>query len=43
MTQIRRIATSRDDLILEERRKGTGAGSANQMLQDMTDQVPAAE
>ncbi|NTE67226.1 DNA-directed RNA polymerase subunit beta', partial [Agrobacterium tumefaciens] len=43
MTQIRRIATSRDDLILEERRKGTGAGSANQMLQDMTDQAPAAE
>jgi DNA-directed RNA polymerase subunit beta' len=35
MTQIRRIATSRDELILEERRKGTGADLATPMLQDL--------
>ncbi len=43
MTQIRRIATTRDDLIIEERKKSTGSASANQMLQDMTDKAPAAE
>jgi DNA-directed RNA polymerase subunit beta' len=32
MTQIRRIATSRDEMILEERRKGTGADIATPML-----------
>jgi DNA-directed RNA polymerase subunit beta' len=36
MSQIRRIATSRDDLILEERRKSSGAEQANPMLADMT-------
>jgi DNA-directed RNA polymerase subunit beta' len=44
MTQIRRIATSRDELILEERRKGTGASVATPMLQNMTSETaPAAE
>ncbi len=43
MTQIRRIATSRDDLILEERRAGTGAEEAAPMLADMGDDVPAGE
>ena len=32
MTQIRRIATARDEMILEERRKGTGAEAATPML-----------
>ncbi len=36
MTQIRRIATSRDELILEDRRKTSGAEEANAMLTDMT-------
>ncbi len=35
MNQIRRIATGRDDLILDERRKTTGAETAQPMLQDM--------
>jgi DNA-directed RNA polymerase subunit beta' len=35
MNQIRRIATGRDDLILDERRKTTGAETAAPMLQDM--------
>ena len=44
MTQIRRIATSRDELILEERRKGTGADVATPMLQDLAgENAPAAE
>jgi DNA-directed RNA polymerase subunit beta' len=44
MTQIRRIATSRDELILEERRKGTGADVATPMLQDLaSESAPAAE
>ena len=44
MTQIRRIATARDEMILEARRKGTGADSANPMLQDLSsEQAPAAE
>jgi DNA-directed RNA polymerase subunit beta' len=45
MTQIRRIATSRDDLILEERRKSTGADTATPMLRDMaaSDATPAGE
>jgi len=44
MTQIRRIATSRDELILEERRKGTGADVATPMLQDLAgESAPAAE
>ena len=43
MTQIRRIATSRDEMILEERRKGTGAAVATPMLQDMAEKAPAAE
>jgi len=44
MTQIRRIATARDDLILEERRKGSGAGAATPMLQDLANEsAPAAE
>jgi DNA-directed RNA polymerase subunit beta' len=43
MTQIRRIATARDELILEERRKGTGAEAATPMLADMADDHAAAE
>jgi DNA-directed RNA polymerase subunit beta' len=43
MTQIRRIATARDELILEERRKGTGAESATPMLADMANDPAAAE
>jgi DNA-directed RNA polymerase subunit beta' len=43
MTQIRRIATSRDELILEERKKGTGASSATPMLQDMNPENTPAE
>jgi len=40
MSQIRRIATSRDELILDERRKSSGAEMANPMLADMS-QEPA--
>ena len=36
MSQIRRIATSRDELILDERRKGSGVEVAEPMLTDMT-------
>ena len=36
MTQIRRIATHRDELILDERRKTSGAEAADAMLTDMT-------
>jgi DNA-directed RNA polymerase subunit beta' len=36
MTQIRRIAASRDELILDERRKSTGAELAGPMLADMS-------
>jgi DNA-directed RNA polymerase subunit beta' len=36
MSQIRRIATSRDEMIIEERRKASGAESADAMLVDMT-------
>ena len=44
MTQIRRIATSRDEMILEERRKGTGADVATPMLQNLASEpAPAAE
>src|SRR3546814_2824956 len=44
MTQIRRIATSRDDLILDERRKGSGASAATPMLQELSgESTPAAE
>jgi DNA-directed RNA polymerase subunit beta' len=44
MTQIRRIATSRDELILEERKKGSGADEATPMLQKIAaDTVPAGE
>ncbi len=39
MNQIRRIATGRDDLILDERRKSTGAEVAQPMLEAMA--VPA--
>ena len=37
MNQIRRIATSRDDLILEERRRSTGAEEASPMISNMTE------
>ncbi|MFP1634158.1 DNA-directed RNA polymerase subunit beta' [Zhengella sp. ZM62] len=37
MNQIRRIATSRDDLILEERRRTTGAEEASPMISNMTE------
>ena len=36
MSQIRRIATSRDDLIIDERRKQANAEIAEPMLTDMT-------
>ena len=36
IAQIRRIATTRDDLIVDERRKSTGGEAANAMLTDMT-------
>jgi DNA-directed RNA polymerase subunit beta' len=36
MSQIRRIATSRDELILDERRKASGVEMADPMLEDMT-------
>ncbi|OWK25662.1 hypothetical protein AJ87_07850 [Rhizobium yanglingense] len=42
MTAIRRIATSRDEMILEERRKGTGADAATPMLQDMAGENASA-
>jgi len=38
MTQIRRIARARDELILDERRKEQGAEIAGPMLADMTNQ-----
>ncbi|AQS41284.1 MAG: DNA-directed RNA polymerase subunit beta' [Candidatus Tokpelaia hoelldobleri] len=41
IAQIRRIATTRDDLIVDEQRKASGAATANAMLVDMT--TPAAE
>ncbi|MDA4843874.1 DNA-directed RNA polymerase subunit beta' [Hoeflea poritis] len=46
MNQIRRIATSRDDLILEERKKSAGAEEAGPMLADMSaeaEKAPAGE
>jgi len=43
MTQIRRIATSRDDLILEERRKSSGASAATPMLQELSGEGTPAE
>ncbi|MCI5075475.1 DNA-directed RNA polymerase subunit beta' [Oricola sp.] len=43
MNQIRRIATARDDLILEERRKTSNAASADAMLIDMSQSGEAAE
>jgi len=43
MTQIRRIATTRDDLILDERKKGTGSDSATPMLQNMNPENTPAE
>ncbi|EJF93862.1 DNA-directed RNA polymerase subunit beta' [Bartonella tamiae] len=36
IAQIRRIATARDDLIVDERRKASGGDTANAMLEDMT-------
>jgi DNA-directed RNA polymerase subunit beta' len=36
MSQVRRIARSRDDLILDERRKSSGAETADPMIADMT-------
>jgi DNA-directed RNA polymerase subunit beta' len=43
MTQIRRIATARDEMILEERRRGTGAEAATPMLADLANENAAAE
>jgi DNA-directed RNA polymerase subunit beta' len=37
MTQVRRIATSRDDLILDDRRKSSNAAEADRMLTKLTD------
>ena len=36
MSQIRRIAMSRDELILDERRKASGSEVATPMLTEMT-------
>lgn len=36
MSQVRRIARSRDDLILDERRKTSGVEMADPMIADMT-------
>ncbi|BDA84808.1 DNA-directed RNA polymerase subunit beta' [Aureimonas sp. SA4125] len=36
MTQVRRIATARDDLIIEDRRATSNAAGADRMLTDMT-------
>ena len=36
MSAIRRIATSRDELILDERRKASGVEMVDPMLADMT-------
>jgi DNA-directed RNA polymerase subunit beta' len=36
MSQVRRIATSRDELIIEERRKQSNVEAAEPMLADMT-------
>ena len=41
IAQIRRIASARDDLIVDEHRKASGGEKANAMLSDMT--RPAAE
>ncbi|WP_375567415.1 DNA-directed RNA polymerase subunit beta' [Oceaniradius stylonematis] len=45
MNEIRRIATARDDLIIEERRKQADAEAADAMLADMREgeEAPAAE
>ncbi|WP_185985292.1 DNA-directed RNA polymerase subunit beta' [Aureimonas mangrovi] len=37
MTQVRRIATSRDDLIIEDRRKASNAAEADRMLTSLND------
>ena len=42
MNQIRRIATSRDDLILEERKKTAGLEDAGPMLADMSEEPASA-
>jgi DNA-directed RNA polymerase subunit beta' len=39
MSQIRRIATSRDELILDERRKASGVEMAGPMLEDLSEQA----
>jgi DNA-directed RNA polymerase subunit beta' len=36
MSQVRRIATSRDELIIDERRRQSNAEMAEPMLADMT-------
>jgi DNA-directed RNA polymerase subunit beta' len=41
MSRIRRIATSRDDMILDERRKTSGAETAAPMLTDMAKEEPS--
>jgi DNA-directed RNA polymerase subunit beta' len=43
MNQIRRIASARDDLIIEERRKSSNAAEADAMLIDMAKSGEAAE
>ena len=42
MNQIRRIATSRDDLILEERKKTAGLEDAGPMLADLSEEPASA-
>jgi len=41
MNKVRRVANSRDDLILGERRKSTGAETANPMLEKLAGSEPA--
>ncbi|KAA6404660.1 DNA-directed RNA polymerase subunit beta' [Candidatus Tokpelaia sp.] len=41
IAQIRRIATTRDEMIVDERRKATGAEEAKAMLTDMTEESQA--
>ena len=43
MSQVRRIANSRDDLIIEERRKAQAAARNDALLADMSNQEPTEE
>jgi DNA-directed RNA polymerase subunit beta' len=43
MNQIRRIASSRDTLIIDERQKHSNAEAADAMLEDMSNEGTPAE